>query len=177
MKKFTVLIVSLLFLSMVNASELAESEDLEFIPPSQQKSIHLLTIYDEVMTIYLCRNKEFEFRKNFPTQSLSHILFYNSGKNQIVAYAKIRGTLKGPVDSVIDQTFARSGVKAERLKEYYGNYKIAFATEVEDFIVLNQPVDLLMAQRLDPDFKKPQGFVALERYPNLKQYFDSIVLN
>lgn len=177
MKKVIIFIIFNLFCFVLSASELDTDKEIQFIPPSQNKSIYLLTIYDEVMTIYLCRNKEFEYRKSFPTQSLSHILFYNSGKNQIVAYAKVRGTLKGPVDSIIAHTVARSGVKAERLKEYYGDYKFAFASEVEDFILLDQPMDLPMAQSLDPDFKKPQGFVSLEIYPNLKQYFDSIIPN
>ncbi|MEN0060205.1 MAG: hypothetical protein AAGB31_15305, partial [Bdellovibrio sp.] len=115
----------------------AEISEIKYIPKGEVPRAYLLSIYDEVIDIYLAGKKFYEYRKSFPRDPVTHIVFFNTKTQSLIGYAKIVETLMGPTDDVITKTVHRSGVSAKALKGYYGDKKIAFATEVEGFVSLS----------------------------------------
>jgi predicted transcriptional regulator len=104
--------------------------------------IVILSIYPLFIDWYEKGIKSYEFRKRFPTGPVSHIVYYNNGTKELMGVARVKRTLVGAPESVVELTWQHSGATREQLLEYYNGTSEAFATEVTYFSRLAEPLSL-----------------------------------
>ncbi len=119
-------------------------------------------------------SKSFEYRKVHPSDPISHIVFYNNGTNALYGIAEVVTTLVGPPRLIAEQTAARSGTDVDGLMSYFGTRPVAFATEFAHFRKFKEPLALADVQQLDPSFKRPFGYVFLDRHPQLNSLINKL---
>lgn len=111
--------------------------------------------------------KSFEYRKVHPSDPISHIVFFNNGTNELYGIAEVVTTLVGPPQIIAEQTALRSGTTVDGLMSYFGTRPVGFATEIRNFKKFAKPLTVDAARALDPSFKRPFGYVFLDRHPIL----------
>ena len=143
--------------------------DIQSIPAQHSKFCAIILSVPQLIVDWLENgSKVYEYRKTHPADPISHIIFYNTTTKRLHGFATVRETLFGPPKLIVDQTWRESGTSAENLMEYFGpDRPIGYATRIEAFSVLHSQTTLAEMRQLDPGFQAPQGYVFLERFPNL----------
>ncbi|MBK7889455.1 MAG: hypothetical protein IPJ84_00975 [Bdellovibrionales bacterium] len=119
-------------------------------------------------------SKSFEYRKVHPSDHISHIVFFNNGTNELYGIAEVVTTLVGPPQLIAEQTASRSGTNVDGLMGYFGTRPVGFATEIRNFKKFDKPITLDAARNLDPSFKRPFGYVFLDRHPILNAEIEKL---
>jgi|GEM_PF-5700311 Uncharacterized conserved protein len=145
-----------------------------YVSPTTGFSAYLISIRSVFVDLYMKGGKEFEYRKSFPCEPVTHVIFYDSESRNIVATGKVVKTLKGAPTPVINATVARSGVSSTDLWWYYASSSVAYATEVK-FQLLPKKITLAELKALEPSFQGPQGYAYLKKYPNLEAEIKKIL--
>jgi len=111
--------------------------------------------------------KRFEYRKTHPADPISHIVFFDTQANSLVAIAEVVETLIGPPEQIADLTWKRSGTDIEEILGYFGDRPVGYATEMMNFRRFRKALGLSEARAIDPNFRRPFGYVFLDHYPML----------
>jgi len=189
MKAFLVFLVSaFLFVNVSSASDLQSEiqSDTQFdmlsfctkdkvpaeietyTPPASGFSAYIISIRSVFIDMYMNGGKSFEYRKSFPCESVTHVIFYDSESKNVVATGKVVQGLKGTPAKIIDATVARSGVSKADLWWYYQTTPVAYATDVK-FELLPRKITLAELKEMEPTFAAPQGYTYLKKYPKLEE--------
>lgn len=147
--------------------EQSKLEVIQAAPKGEYRAL-VLSIYGVVIEWYEAKTKWFEYRKAFPKQPISHLVFYNTATHEIMGYAPIVQTLVGDPEEIVRETGHRSGTEPENLLEYYKGYKKGYATEVKYFSRLPEPLSLQQAKELG--FNPSPNYQLAEYFPKLNEY-------
>lgn len=139
-----------------------------YLPPASGFQGYIISIRSVFIDMYMNGGKSFEYRKSFPCEPVTHVVFYDSESKNVVATGKVVQGLKGSPAKVIDATVARSGVTRADLWWYYQTTAVAYATEVK-FELLPKKISLAELKELEPSFTAPQGYSYLKKYPKLEE--------
>lgn len=119
--------------------------------------------------------KSFEFRKAHPSDPISHIVFYKNQADELYGIAEVVQSFGGDPKLVVDQTWRFSGTTEAGLMSYFGALPVGFAIEIRNFQAFKNPIPLDEAKKIDPTFRKPSGYVFLERYPKLNNEIEKLI--
>ncbi|MNL35545.1 hypothetical protein D3C87_1575820 [compost metagenome] len=139
-----------------------------YVPPTSGFSAYIISIRSVFIDMYMNGGKSFEYRKSFPCESVTHVIFYDSESKNVVATGKVVQGLKGTPAKIIDATVDRSGVSKTDLWWYYQTTPVAYATEVK-FELLPRKITLAELKEMEPTFAAPQGYTYLKKYPKLEE--------
>lgn len=139
-------------------------ETIEAAPEGEYRVV-ILSLHDMFVDWFEAQRKWFEYRKKFPREPVSHIVFYNTGTKEIMAYAPVLRTLIGPPETIVRLTVDRSGTNEKALLGYYEGYDTAYATEVRSFHRLPRALSLTEARALGFD-PSPRYLMAAD-FPEL----------
>lgn len=112
-------------------------------------------------------DKSFEYRKSFPADSVSHIIFFDNRAQSLVAVAEVVEVLGGDPLEISNLTWTRSGTTVDGLMSYFGDRPVGFAIELRNFRSLPAPITLAAARAIDPKFQRPYGYLFTERHPKI----------
>jgi predicted transcriptional regulator len=138
-----------------------------YIPPTTGFNAYIISIHTNFIDMYMNGGKSVEFRKSFPCDPVTDVIFYDSQAREIVATGKVVQGLKGAPGKVIDATVDKSGVNKADLWWYYQTTTVAYATEVK-FQLLPKKLTWSEITAIDPTFTAPQGYSYLKKYPALE---------
>jgi predicted transcriptional regulator len=111
--------------------------------------------------------KSFEYRKSFPADLVSHIIFFDNRAQSLVAVAEVVEVLAGDPLDISNRTWTRSGTTVDGLMSYFGDRPIGFAIELKNYRSLPAPITLTAARAADPKFQRPYGYLFTERHPKI----------
>lgn len=114
-------------------------------------------------------DKSFEYRKSFPADLVSHIIFFDNRAQSLVAVAEVVEVLGGDPLEISNLTWTRSGTTVDGLMSYFGNRPVGFAIELKKFRSLPAPITLSAARAVDPKFQRPYGYLFTERHPKIDE--------
>lgn len=122
-------------------------------------------------------DKSFEYRKSFPADSVSHIIFFDNRAQSLVAVAEVVEVLAGDPLEISNLTWTRSGTTVDGLMSYFGDRPVGFAIELKKFRSLPAPISLSAARAIDPKFQRPYGYLFTERHPKIDEALKKQVMN
>lgn len=114
-------------------------------------------------------DKSFEYRKSFPADPVSHIIFFDNRAQSLVAVAEVVEVLGGDPLEISNLTWTRSGTTVDGLMSYFGDRAAGFAIELKNFRSLPAPITLAAARAIDPKFQRPYGYLFTERHPKIDE--------
>ena len=116
--------------------------------------------------------KHYEYRKVFPTDPISHIVYFNTTTGKLVGYAPVGKTLVGPPRTISEMTWQKSGATLDELMGYFGETRpYGYATELKSYIKFKTEIsgDDIRA-KMDPDFQDPPKYTFVSRFPKLERF-------
>lgn len=115
--------------------------------------------------------KHYEYRKVFPTDPISHIVYFNTTTGKLVGYAPVGKTLVGPPREISEMTWKRSGATLDELMGYFGDTRpYGYATELIRYVKLKKEISGdEIRTKLDSDFQDPPKYAFVSRFPKLEK--------
>lgn len=119
----------------------------------------LLSIRPEYVKGILAGIKKYEYRKRLANKSVKYIYVYSTSPTmRVVAKAEITGTLNASPTALWEKTKNAAGISRENYRHYFKGCKTAYAYQLGDIQVFDEPKDL-------QDFgiaAAPQSFVYVD---------------
>jgi predicted transcriptional regulator len=140
---------------------------LRIVPRNDRFCAIVLSIDPTFLGWLNAGDKSFEYRKNHPSDKISHIIFFDNKALSLVAIADVVETVAGDPLEISELTWRRSGTTVDGLMSYFGDRPVGFATELKNFRALPNPISLAAARTLDPKFQRPYGYLFVDRHPKI----------
>lgn len=152
-----------------------DPETMRILPRrSDQFCAIVLTSSADSLSLIESGSKMFEYRKSHPSDRFSHIVFYRTPAEELYGVAEVVETLAGNPDELADRTWRKSGTNRNGVRGYFTGSAVGYAIEIRKFRKFTLPVSLAEARRLEPTFRKPNGYVFLERTPALNKEIEKL---
>lgn len=108
-----------------------------------------------------------EYRRVFTKDRISHIIFYDTKADSLVAVADVTEVLRGNPNEIAELTWQLSGTSFDNVMSYFGDYRVGYVIRLKNFHNLPAPITLSAARKTDPHFSRPFGYLFLERHPKI----------
>jgi len=116
----------------------------------------ILSIKPEFVEKILSGEKKYEFRKKIFKQNVESVIIYSTKPvGHFVAEFKVNKIVCDNVEKVWRKTNKSAGITYDYFKEYFKNTDVAYALEIHDLLIYENPIDPLA---INPNFKAPQSF-------------------
>ncbi|SCI46507.1 ASCH domain-containing protein [Intestinibacter bartlettii] len=97
--------------------------------------------------------KKFEYRKKIFKKEIESVIIYSTKPvGKFVGEFKVRNIINDEPIKVWNETNLLSGINYEYYKSYFHNHKTAYALEIEDLVIYDNPIVP------NKDFTPPQSF-------------------
>ncbi len=113
--------------------------------------------------------KTVDYRRSFPADQVSHILFFNTKTLELFATAEVESTLVGDPLEIAELTAPSAGTNLDGARDYFGSRNYGFAITLRNVQGLAKPIGIRDARNIDARFQRPYGYLFLERHPRLNQ--------
>lgn len=121
----------------------------------------VLSIKPEFVDKILKGEKKFEYRKKIFKQEIESVVIYSSKPiGKLVGEFKVKNIIHDDKNIVWNKTNNLSGISYKFFNEYFNNHDKAYALEIEDLIVYEEPMD---PKKLIYNFKAPQSFCYIKK--------------
>lgn len=111
------------------------------------------------------RSQVYDYRRGFPTDKISHVVFFNTTLREISAVAEVIHTLAGDAEEIVNLTWESSGRNIDEARSFFSGQPFGFAVRFKNVQTLEKPLSLNEARTLDAKFQRPFGYLFLERHP------------
>lgn len=139
---------------------------LETIPPRAEQTCAIVVPIDpRSLNLMAIGSKLYDYRRGFPTDLISHVVFFNTVTREIAAVAEVVDTIAGGAYDVANATWADSGTSLNGARNSFGGQPYGFAIRLKNLRHLTTPLSLEDARTLDPKFQRPFGYLFLDRHP------------
>lgn len=113
----------------------------------------ILSIKPQFVDKIINGEKKFEYRKKIFKKEIEAVIIYSTKPvGKFVGEFKIKNIINDDPNKVWEETNALSGINYEYYKSYFNNHNTAYALEIEDLVVYENPIDP------SEEFKAPQSF-------------------
>jgi len=120
--------------------------------------------------------KVFELRKSIPRIVPRRIFLYETnGVKGVRGHIIVERVLSGSPESLW-RTVGNRATSKIRFDEYFHGRSIAFAFEVGEAVVYQNPIKLEEMSRIQPGFRPSQNFLYLQNFPALKKHLQEIAM-
>ncbi len=107
----------------------------------------------------------YDYRRGFPTDKISHVVFFNTTLREISVIAEVAETLAGGADEITNLTWETAGRNFDEARSFFSGQPFGFAVKLRNVRELVKPITLSEARTLDVKFQRPFGYLFLERHP------------
>lgn len=113
----------------------------------------ILSIKPQFVDKIINGEKKFEYRKKIFKKEIEAVIIYSTKPvGKFVGEFKIKNIINDNPNKVWEETNALSGINYEYYKSYFNNHNTAYALEIEDLVIYENPIDP------NDGFKPPQSF-------------------
>lgn len=120
----------------------------------------ILSIKPEFVEKIVSGEKKYEYRKKIFKQEIDSVIIYATKPvGMFVGEFKIKDVVHGDLKKVWEKTYKQSGISHKYFNKYFFNHNEAYALEIEDLIVYDNPVE---PNNIIDGFKAPQSFCYLK---------------
>ncbi len=125
----------------------------------------ILPIDGASLDLISTRTKVYDYRRNHPSDRISHVVFFNNLTLELTAIAEVVETIAGTPQDLARVTWLHSGSSLEGVLTYFRGRDYGFAIELAGFEVFTSPLSLADARTLDSKFQRPYTYLFLDRHP------------